>query len=281
MGHAHDEEPKITIFHVTAPTCWWSWGYEGTLNRVRAVYGEQVELRTFYGTVWEDFDEYLKENELTVKGVNEWARESVDLMGVPIRANYGPREPRNLLPVTHATMAALRQGRERGERFVRAVLRRFVVEGLDVTRDEVLAAAAREAGLNLAALKKDSADTKARAEEVRHQGAEWPHLPIGFYNLAVTDGENRTVLIDHAFEPKVLEQAIDYLSGGTLAKRAPPDALAYLRAHGLTPTQELARVTGIPGKEMEARLSAWEKEGRVARAVLAGAPHWMAASADR
>ena len=274
MEHAHEEPHKITIFHATAPTCWWSWGYEGALNRIRAVYGDQVDLRTFYGTVWEDFDEYLKECELTVEGVNEWAREAAGLMGVPIRANYGPAEPRNLVPVTHATMAALKQGRERGERFVRAVLRRFVVEGQDVTRDDVLAAAATEAGLDLAAFRSDSADAEARTEDVGHQGNGWPHLPIGFYNLAVTDGENRTLLIDHAFDPKILEQAIDYLSGGTLAKRPPPDALAYLGTHGLTPTAELARVTGVPAPEMEGRLAAWEREGRVTRAVLAGAPHW-------
>jgi len=274
MERAHEEPRKITIYHAAAPTCWWTWGYEGALNRVRAVYGDQVELRTFYGTVWEDLDAYLKENELTADGLEDWAREAVDLMGVPIRTTYAAQEPRNLVPVTHAAMAAMRQGQEKGQRFVRAVLRRFVVEGQDVTREDALAAAAAEAGLDLAAFQRDAADAEARAEDVGHQGSGWPHLPIGFYNLAVTDGANRTLLIDHAFDPQALEEAIDFLSGGTLTKQAPPDALAYLGAHGLAPTAELARVTGVAAPEMEARLASWEKEGRVVRVVLAGAAHW-------
>ena len=276
MAHAHEPAPKITIYHATAPTCWWSWGYEATLNRVRHVYGDQVDLQLLYGTVWEDFDEYLKHYELTIDGVNDWAREASQTMGIPIRANYTAKEPRNLQPASHATMAAMRQGREKGERFLRGVLRRFVVEGQDVTRGDVLREAATEAGLDVAAFRKDAADTEARQHDLEHQGGEFPHLPLGFYNLAITDGGDRTVLIDHAFDPKVVEEAIDYLSRGTLRKGRSPHAIAYLRAHGLAPTAELARVTGVSLAVMETRLASIGKEGRVEKVLLAGAGHWRA-----
>jgi predicted DsbA family dithiol-disulfide isomerase len=274
MEHAHEETRKITIFHATAPTCWWSWGYEGALNRVRLVYGDQVDVRLLYGTVWEDFDEYLKGYELTVDAVNEWAEESADLMGVPIRANYGTNEPRNLVPATYATLAARKQGEKKGERFARALLRRFVVEGRDVTQEDVLLDAAQEAGLDLTSFHRDLADTAARQADRENQGEGFPHLPLGFYALTLTDGGDRTVLLDHAFDPKVVEEAIDYLSRGALRKSDPTDVVAYLREHGLAPTMEIARVFGVPAEEMGTRLAALAREGKTERVDLAGGPHW-------
>ncbi|HEV8595424.1 MAG TPA: DsbA family protein [Thermoplasmata archaeon] len=275
---AREPRRKITVYHVSAPTCWWSWGYEGALNRIRQRYGNQVTVRTFYGTVWEDFGEYLKENDLTIQGLRAWAKEAAGTMGVPIRATYTENEPKDLKPATHASMAALGQGPRKGERFVRAVMRRFVVEGLDVTDETVLTDAATEAGLDLAKFRKASHDPKGLAKAIEHQGHSWPHLPIGFYNVAISDGRDRTVILDDAFDPSVLEEAIDYLSNGSLRKHAPPDVVTYLRTHGLSPAMELARITGVKLAPMERRLAALEKKGRVEQVRLAGAAHWRISS---
>lgn len=268
---------KVHVYHATAPTCWWSWGYEAVMNRLPLVYGDGVEIHVLHGVVWEDREEYLKHYELTFDSLNEWARESAQLMGVPIRSNYGPEEPKTLLPATHAVLAALKQGRGRGERFNRAILRRAVVEGQDVTREEVLQEAAKEAGLNSARFRRDLADGEVRQHDLDHQSHDFPHLPIGFYNLAVTDGADRTVILDYAFSPSVVEDAIDYLSGGSLRKRTPADPVAHLRRHGPVPLRELSRVFGMTEAQAKSKLAALEKKGQVIAKDLAAGSHWQAA----
>jgi len=267
---------KIHVHHATAPTCWWSWGYEAAMNRLPLVYGDQVKIHLYRGVVYEDVREYLRQYELTHDSMNRWARESVRTMGVPIRSNYGPNEPASVLPATHAVLAALRQGPARGERFNRAVLRRFVVEGQDVTRPEALREAAEEAGLHVGRFQKDLADTPARETDLDAQRHGIHQLPIGFYNLAVTDGADRMVILDYAFDPSLVEGAIDYLGGGALRKRRPADVLGYLRAHGPAPLREVARVFGLTDSKAAASLRTLQKTGKVAQVKLAGAPHWQA-----
>jgi predicted DsbA family dithiol-disulfide isomerase len=265
---------KVHVYHATAPTCWWSWGYEAVMNRLPLVYGSQVEIHLRYGTVYEDFNDYLKAYELTFDSLNGWARESIDTMGVPIRANYSAGEPKSVLLATYAVLAALRQGRPKGGRFNRAILRRFVVEGQDVTQAEVLDEAAKEAGLNVTRFRKDFADTPSREAELGHQAHSFAHLPLGFYNVAITDGGDRAVILDYSFEPSVVEEAIDYLSAGSLTKRVPRDVVGYLREHGPSPMRELARVFGDTPVEMKRSLAALERRGKVTRTTLCGAPHW-------
>src|SRR5205807_2495764 len=113
-------------------------------------------------------------------------------------------------------------------RFMRAVLRAFVVEGRDVTQREILRTAAEEASLDGGQFVEDLDDDKARKEEYDRQGEGFPHIPLGFYNLAVADGGVRTVLLENAFEPSLVEGAVDYLSGGKLAKKRPTDIVGYL-----------------------------------------------------
>ncbi len=269
-------KPKVHVHHATAPTCWWSWGYEAVMNRLPLVYGNQVQIHVYHGVVYEDIQDYLKEYDLTLDSMKAWARESIGTMGVPIRTTYGPDEPANLLPATLGVLAALKQGDAKGERFNRAILRRFVVEGQDVTREGVLIDAAKEAGLQVARFQKDLADNEARQKDTEIQSHGRHGLPIGFYNLALTDGADRMVVLDYAFDPKTVEGAIDYLGDGSLKKRAPTDVLGYVRGHGPVPLREVGRVFGLADSKAGARLRNLEREGKVAKIELAGAPHWRA-----
>jgi predicted DsbA family dithiol-disulfide isomerase len=264
----------VHLYHATAPTCWWSWGYEAVLNRLSLVYGNRVKVHLLLGCVYEDLDEWMRTYEMTPKGQAEWARESIEIMGVPIRTDYGGDQPKSVMPATVAVLAAKRQGEVKGERFMRAVLRRFCVEGQDVTREDVLREAAKEASLDVDAFFRDYRDTDARRGELEHQGHGFPHVPLGFYSLALTDGGDRTVILDHAFDPAVVEEAIDYLARGQLEKRTPTDVVGYLRRHGPAPLSEIARVTGLREKEAQAKLGKLARERRVETVTLGGHPHW-------
>ena len=275
MSYHNDHDERIIVVHFTAPTCWWSWGYEPVFNRLKLVYGDQIRLLTLYGAVYEDVEEYKKEYELDDAGMVAWAKESQQIMGVPMHLNYCfDRMPRNLLPATLAVMAAQRQGHQNGERLYRALLRRSIVEDKDVTNETTILEAVKEAGLDETQFKRDWADEASLKADLEKQGDGAPPVHVGFYNIAVTDRHGRTVYLDQKFEPSVVEEAIDYLSNGQLKKARPTDVLAYLQAHGPTSLVEVERVFKLSSKQALAELERLEKLGKARRLNLSGANFW-------
>ena len=273
----HEHPNKIIVLHATAPTCWWSWGYESVLNKLRLVYGDQIDLRLLTLCVYEDFNDWMEKYEIKSWKENlDWAKEASEIMKVPMETNMDRKKvPKNVMPASIAVIAAKLQGEKKAERLSREILRRLVVEQEDVSDTEVLLDAAKDSGLDLVKFKKDFADKKAREHEYIHQQENFPHhLPLNFYNIVVTDGANRVVLLDHAFEPKIVEDAIDYLSAGKLKKNKPSDILAYLKEHGPTPLIEVSRVFDLNADEAKKKLTDLEKSGKVQSMDLIGFQFW-------
>lgn len=276
-----DEGPglaRVHVYHITAPTCWWSWGFEGVLNRLPLVYGDQVAVHTYLGCVYEDLGEYREHYDLDDEAMAAWRDEAVGLMGLPL-AELEPFDawPRTVFPATLAVAAARDQGEPAAARLQREVLRRFCVEGdLGVCASAALEEAAAASGLDVHAWRSAFKDEDGLRERLEHQGHGWPHVPLGFYNLAITDNEGTTVLLDHAFEPAQVEAAVEYVAGAPLERSEPGDPVAYLARHGPAPTVELARVFGLQEAVVGKRLGALGEQGRVRAMSLAGATHWAA-----
>lgn len=269
------QDHRIVVVHFTAPTCWWSWGYEPIFNRLRLVYGDQLDLVTVYGSVYEDVEEYKKNYELDDSGLVAWAKEAKDIMGVPMHTDYGfDRMPKSMLPATLAVMAGNRQGCEKGHRLYRALLRRSIVEGQDVTDQATILDAVREAALDVGRFGSDWADQASLRVDLEKQGQSAPPVHVGFYNIAVTDGRGRSVYLDQQFQPSVAEGAIDYLAENRLRKTKPNDIPAYLIAHGPTPLVEMQRVFDVSEEEALAKLEWLEELHNAKRSMLAGDPFW-------
>lgn len=275
------DAPRIHVVHATAPGCHWSWGYEAVLERLRLVYGDQISIHLVVSCPYDDWDQWLRDYEMTFDEALDWLAETGETMGTPIARLTRETVPRTVLPASLAALAALRQGDKPGWRYHRALLRRYAVEGRDISQRDVIEEAAAEAGLDLARFRRDLADDEGLRAQMAEQGKDAPPMHVGFYNLGVTDGERRRVMLDYAFEPRMAEEAIDYLSGGTLVKRAPTDVVGYLREHGWAPLVEVARVFALDDDEARRRLEAHEKAGHVERTTLAGAPHWRATVVER
>jgi len=273
MNHSH----RIAVVHFTAPTCWWSWGYEPVFNRLKLVYGDQINLITFYGTVYENVEEYKKEYELDNGGMIKWAKESQEIMGVPMHLNYDfDQMPKNLLPATLAVMAGIRQSHEKGHRLYRALLRRNIVEEQDITDNVKILEAVKDSGLDVTRFKHDWADQESLKADLEKQGEDAPPVHVGFYNVAVIDGHGRTIYLDQKFQPSVMESAIDYLADGKLKKMKPTDILAYLKQQGPTSLVEVERVFALPSNKARLKLEQLEKLGKAKRSTLAGAAFWSA-----
>lgn len=266
---------SIRLHHVMSPTCWWSWGYYGTLARIRLVYGNQVDINLVTAAVYTDYEHWLEHSGLSPTDYDAWAKKAQTQMGVPIATQYSQRRmPKDVSGPALAVIAALRQGRPLGERFERALLRKFVVEGVDVTPTAALEDAAREAGLDLARFRRDLADRDALLAEMEKANTDLPNVPFGFYNLAVEDERGRLVVLDYAFEPADVESAIEYLSGGKLQKNVPYDPVEYVRAAGPTPAREISRAFAWTAAATDAKLKQLAKSGTLKTIVLGGAEHW-------
>ncbi len=273
MPHSH--EHKITVFHATAPTCTWSWGYEGVLNRLRLVYADQIDIKILTGCVYTDYDEWLKEYELDFKGAQKWWDETAETMGVQLaKLPARNRIPQTVLPASLAVMAANQQGEEKGRRFTRALIRRSSVKGEDVTKNTILLEAAKEAGLDAKRFQHDYANTKARKKDLEGQGEGFPEVSVGFYNLVITDAHNRTVILDYAFDPLIAEEAIDYLSGAKLNKETPTDIAGYLTENGPAPQIEIERVFQLTPKKATEKLQTKENHGKIKTLKINGIKLW-------
>lgn len=270
-------EPVVHVVHATSPGCHWSWGFEAAFNRLRMVYGDQVALHLRIGCPYEDKAQWLVDYGMTEKETEDWINDEMPgIMGVPIARVRWNAQPQSILPASLATLAARRQDETKAWRFNRALLRMFAVEGKDPGARPVIDAALAESGLDAERFARDFADEEALRRELEHQGAQGPPVHVGFYNVVVTDGEKRRVILDYCFDPQEIEAAIDYIAGGRLRKRAldPKDIPGYLREHGLAPLSEIGRVFGLAPEDAPGAVEAHEKAGRIERVMLAGAPHW-------
>jgi predicted DsbA family dithiol-disulfide isomerase len=269
----------LRIVHVTAPGCSWSWGYEPVFQRIRAVYGDQVPIDLVIDCPYHDIDQWMKDYEMASwDEAMAFFREGVEKMGLPM-VDWTPETiPRDVLPASLAAIAAGRQGPPGSGRFLRILTRRINVEGQDPGKPEVLRAAAKEAGLDLARFEKDLADDEGITSEYGDQGVSVPRMPMGFYNLVITDDETKSLVLDHAFDPAVVESAIDWMSGGALKKRQPTDVVGYAVEEGPVSQVEVQRVFALSPRDALAKLEAGEKAGRLGRVTLAGAPHWRKAA---
>lgn len=269
---------RIRLYHVVGPTCWWSWGYESVIHRVRLVYGDQVDIRLSVVPVWNDLEAWLKHSGIDHDGWEAWAKESQKVMGLPIFTAYGTsRQPKDTTIAALAILAAGRQGQPQSERLARELLRRSTVEGRDVSQGSEVLAAAREADLDLPKFQVAFADREGLQEQLAAQDEGTPHAPIGFYNLCVESDDGRRVTLDNAFDPKAVEDAIDYLAGGRLRKNSPSDPVEYLRATGPAPLVEIARAFAWPADRAEKVLASLQRDGSVKTVTLAGAAHYVAA----
>lgn len=275
---AHEHAPRVHVVHATSPACHWSWGYEAVMNRLKLVYGDQIELTVRLGCPYEDREQWLVDYGMSAQEATEWINSEVPgQMGVPMATIRWETQPKSCMPAVLAVQAARRQDEERAWRLNRELVRRFALEAIDVTQDKVILDAVKTIGLDVARFEKDFAQKDALRQEYEEQGSRGPPVHVGFYNFVVWDGGNRRVILDYAFDPRDIEGAIDYLSGGTLKKSKPTDIVAYLKEHGLAPLSEIGRVFDFPhGSAATEALERLEKSGKIERATFAGAPLWKA-----
>ena len=266
-------EPPVEIVHFADPWCWWSWGLEPVLHRLKEVYGENLKVTYKMGGQFESLQGWMEEYDVDQRSTVEWIRESIELTKMPIRPDYYFRTGvTSSYPACRAFKAAQLQSEELASRYLRRMMEAFGFECRAATDDEIISLA-EEIGLDGRRLRKDS-HSKAVAKVLDVDREEMHRSGVNFLSLLVRNRDGRQVIEGEIFTAKPFETIIDDLAPG-LPKRSPADILEYMEHHrALTPAHEIAEVFRIPDADAHHRLEKLAAEGLLTAHAFDGIAAW-------
>ena len=273
-------EPLVDVIHFADPSCWWSWGLEPVLNRLREVYADQINIVYKMGGITDDFSDWRKEYDVVADdALRAWVRESSSLTGMPVDPDYYLKSGvKSTWPGCTAFKAAQFQGEEVAERFLRRLMEIIALEARDVSTEEALADVGREAGLDRARLIDDIRSTKARILFEKDKG----EMAVNFLTLKyINRRTGKGLAVGNTFEPREHEDALEKAAGVGLSKRVPVDILEYFERHEGTIIlpKELSIIFGISVFEVEGRMKTLADGGLVERSEFSfGAAGWRYSS---
>lgn len=269
---------RVVLHHLASPGCDDAYGYAPALDRIRLVYGDQVEIRTSIVSLYDDRASFLRHAGIaTDERLSSHLRDSAARYQLPVRAAWRATDfARTNRPAALAAVAAEKQGAWALRRFLQAYwIRAFVDVGRD-SRDGGVAEAVAEARLDAERLERDLKEEDAIVAEIN---ACYDALPdrVNMATLAVEGPDGHVEYLHDAFQPLDIENAIDALA--SFKKNAPNDVAAYLHDAGPSSLIAIARVFMLAPSEANTRLQALEKARRVTAVRVGEHTFWRSVPA--
>lgn len=266
-------QTPVEIVHFADPWCWWSWGFEPVLQRLKEVYGENLKVTYKMGGQFESLPGWMEEYGVDERTMVDWIRESVELTNMPVRPDYYLRTGvTSSYPACRAFKAAQLQSEELADRYLRRMMEAFELECRPATDDELIRLA-EEVGLDGSRVRKDS-HSEAVAKALDADIDEMHRSGVNFLSLLIRNRNGQQVIKGEIFTAKPFETIVDDLAPG-LPKRSPADILDYLEHHqALTPAHEIAEVFRIPDADAHHRLEKLAAGGLLAAHAFDGIAAW-------
>jgi predicted DsbA family dithiol-disulfide isomerase len=264
----------VCITEFTDPACPWAYSAEPFRRRLTWLYGDLIEWRVRMVGLAASPDEYLERGFTPERQAAAFAKIASD-HGMPIDTSVRPRMAATL-PACRAIVAARLHAPDRMRRLLRRLrVRHFAGELLD--EPETIAAAARDAGLDLAQLERwaagDDVD-RALREDMAAAREPLPAARVLDDKLANWSGGRRYTCPSYeivrlsdrvriavpGFQPFAAYDVVLANLVPGLDRREPPESVEQVLEWTGTPlaTKEVAEVCDVPLREARERL------GRVA-----------------
>jgi len=267
------ESSSVEIVHFADPWCWWSWGLEPVLQRLREVYGDALTVTYRMAGEFHDLAAWMHEYGVDATTTVDWIRESIAVMGNPVRPDYYARSGvKSTFPACLAVKAAQLQSEELAAKYFRRLMEAYMLECRPASHGE-LANLAAEVGLDGNRIRRDMESPPVREafDEDRRVMAD---LEANFLSLVVRTPGRQPVVKGETFTAKPFEDLIDELAPG-LPKRSPADLLEYMEHHrDLTTAHEIAEVFRIPDGDAEERLEKLALAGMLRGSDFDGVKAW-------
>jgi protein-disulfide isomerase-like protein with CxxC motif len=120
---AHKIERKVTITHFADPFCWWSWGLEPVLARLKEVYQDQITIIYRMGGMAESIADWQRDYAVDDRTTRDWVSESITFSQNPVNPDFIRKTGvTSSLPASRAYLAALLQSEELAHRFFRRLI---------------------------------------------------------------------------------------------------------------------------------------------------------------
>ena len=253
---------EVTLEHFSDPWCWWSWGFEPVLRRLREVYGDQLSVHTRMGGIFDDRAPWLAKYGHDDATLPSWVADCMTLTRVPIFNDYmGTAGVKSTYPACRAYLAALSRSHEKADALLRRLLEASCLQGLNVSKDSVIERAAAEVGLDGAQLLRDM-NSEAVAKAFAADRAAMESAGANFLWSRISAGQGPSEVIEEVFDAKPYEEAIERLTGGRLHRRTPVDILEYASRHpGSISAREVSEVFRTSVEDAERRLAALSQAG--------------------
>jgi len=241
----------VKVVHFADPWCWWSWGLEPVLQRLKEVYGDHIEIEYRMGGTFQHLDEWMKEYGVDETSTVEWIRDSLEMHHMPLDPSYILRTT-STYPACLAFKAAELQNREKAERYLRRMMEAFMLEGGTASPQD-LGALAGQVGLDGGRIQRDMNSKKVQ-DAFAADRKEMAQSGANFLSLLIQSNGKREVK-GEVFASAPYEEIIDRFAPG-LPKRIPTDILEYMERYRgtLIPAREIAEVFRISTSNAAARL---------------------------
>ena len=266
-------QPPVELVHFADPWCWWSWGLEPVLQRLKEVYGENLKLTYKMGGQFESLQGWMEEYGVDQRTTVDWIRESIELTNMPVQPDYYSRTGvTSSYPACRAFKAAQLQSEELAARYLRRMMEAYALECRPATDDELIRLA-EEVRLDGSRVRKDS-HSGVVAKAFDADVDEMHRSGVNFLSLLIRNRDGRQVIKGEIFTAKPFETIIDDLSPG-LPKRSPADILEYAEHHRtLSPAHEIAEVFRIPDADAHRRLEELAAGGLLTAYAFDGIAAW-------
>lgn len=266
-AEAHASAPpgrgaKVTLEHFSDPWCWWSWGLEPVLRRLKEVYGDQLEIQTRMGGIFDDRSAWLLKYGQDDATLPAWVADCMALTTMPLLNDYmGTTGVRSTYPACRAVIAAAAQSHEKAEALLRRLLETCCLRGENVSDDSVIEKAANDVGLDAGRLLREmrsaAVENAFTADRAAMESAGANFL---WARISVPGGASE--VLEEIFSARPYEDTVDRLTRGGVGKRTPVDILEYASRHpGSLCAREVSEVFRTTLDDAERRLASLAKAG--------------------
>ncbi|HRO43772.1 MAG TPA: DsbA family protein [Flavipsychrobacter sp.] len=268
------QQKPIKLLYFTDPICSSCWGIDPQLRKLKQEYGHYFDIEYRMGGLLKSWDEYGGSDVSGPESVAKHWEEASAYYQMPIDGNVWNDDPlHSSYPPGIGFKAAQLQSPEKAEKFLRRIKEMVFLERTNIAREEVLARAAKEVGLDQERFIEDFKNNATPLfEEDLAMARAWGVR--GFPTIFFIDDEDNRLKVYGSKPYQVYEQTLIKLLTGTVQKTEAKSYDVVFNQYNTVTLKEFAVFYDLELGEAENALVSLQEQGKVERVVTSAGAIW-------
>lgn len=264
----------VKLLYFTDPICSSCWGIEPQLRKLKQEYGDYFDIEYRMGGLLKSWSEYGGSDVSGPASVARHWNEASAYYQMPIDGEVWNEDPLpSSYPPAIAFKAAQLQDNYKAAHFLRRIKEMVFTEKKNITKQEHLVQAAKEAGLDHIQYKYDYRNkAKQLFEEDLSVARAWGVK--GFPTIYFIDEEDNRFKVYGSKPYQVYEQALLKLLPGDVQKSKPSSYETIFKQYNTVTLKEFAVFYDIDASEAEQLLSGLEGQQKIDRMITNAGSLW-------